>query len=235
MFDKKIQKFFESVDVVSDLGGFYVRLDTQPIKTPKNSTFVVPSKTLADLVALEWSVQEAEIKPLTMPLMRLTCTAIDKIAPVRSGVIEQLAQYGINDLLCYRAERPDDLVTLQHKRWQPILNWMEQTNKVPLNVTSGVIHVSQPHDTIDKLIALIDVYDDFTIAGLGEITQLTGSLALGLATVECHIDGHFAFEASQIDNDWQTKQWGEDIEAVARRNNLETDIKIATQFLSALV
>ena len=235
MLEKKILRLFESVAVVSEVGGFCVRLDTRPIKTPEARALLFPSKALADLVATEWSVQEVEIKPLTMPLMRLACTTIDKVTPVRADVIQQLSLYGISDLLCYRAERPDDLVTLQHKSWQPILDWMEQTNKVPLNVTSGIIHVSQPDDTIDKLTALIDVYDDFMIAGLGEITQLTGSLALGLATVERLIDGHFAFEASQIDDDWQTEQWGKDMEAVVRRNNLEADIKFATQFLDALI
>ena len=235
MLEKKNKKLFEVVDVVSEVGGFCVRLDTRPIKTPEVRTLVVPSEALADLVASEWSVQEVDINPLTMPIMRLACTAIDKVAPVRSHVIRQLAQYGESDLLCYRAERPDDLITLQNKRWQPILDWMEQTYKVPLNVTAGIIHIPQPIDTIDKLIDLIDVYDDFTIAGLGEITQLTGSLALGLATVDRHIDGHFAFEASQIDDDWQTEQWGKDIEAVVRRNNLEADIDFAMQYLSALV
>ena len=235
MLEKKNLKLFELVDVVSEIGGYCVRLDTRPIKTPETTTLLIPFKALADLVASEWSVQGVEIKPLSMPLMRLTCTAIDRVSPVRADIIEQLAQYGVSDLLCYRAERPDDLVTLQKNRWQPVLDWMEQTKKIPLNVTSGIIHVTQPDDTIDKLIALIDVYDDFTIAGLGEITQLTGSLALGLATVENYIDGHFAFEASQIDDDWQTKRWGEDMEAVERRNNIEADIKSATQFLNALV
>jgi chaperone required for assembly of F1-ATPase len=235
MLEKKIKKLFESVDVVSEIDGFAVRLDTRPIKTPNTSALLVPSKSLADLIALEWSVQETEIKPLTMPLMRLACTAIDKVAPVRADVIRQLAQYGISDLLCYRAERPDDLVAFQHKRWQPVLDWMEETNKVPLNVTSGIIHISQPGDTIDKLAALIDIYDNFTISGLSEITQLTGSLVLGLATVEGRIDGHSAFESSQIDDDWQMEHWGTDMEAVMRRNNLEADIKFAMQFLNALV
>jgi chaperone required for assembly of F1-ATPase len=235
MLEKKIKKLFETVEVVSEVGGFSVRLDTLPIKTPDTSALLVPSKALADLIASEWSVQKTEIKPLSMPFMRLACTAIDKVAPVRANVIQQLAQYGMSDLLCYRAEQPDDLVTFQHKRWQPILDWMEKTNKVPLNVTSGIIHVSQPDDTIRKLSALIDIYDDFTIVGLSEITQLTGSLSLGLATVERRIEGLFAFEASLIDDDWQMEQWGKDIEAGVRRNNLETDIKFATQFLNALV
>ena len=154
MFEKKIKKLFELVDVVSEVNGFSVRLDTRPIKTPNTSTLLVPSKSMADLIASEWSLQETEIKPLTMPIMRLACTAIDKVAPVRNDVIQQLAKYGANDLLCYRAERPDDLVLFQHKRWQPILDWMKETKKIPFNVTSGIIHVSQPDDTIAKLVSV---------------------------------------------------------------------------------
>lgn len=235
MLTKKIQKFFETVDVVSEDGSFSVRLDTKPIKTPEGSALLLPCQALADHVASEWAAQEDEIKPLTMPLMRLACTAIDKVAPVRAGVIEQLAQYGLSDLLCYRSERPNDLVALQHKQWQPLLDWMAQSMQVPLNVTSGIVHIAQPDDTVEKLTVIIDAYDDFKLAALGEITQLTGSLALGLACIEGRIDGAFAFEASQIDDDWQTEQWGEDAEAVERRNNLEADIKFATQYLEALV
>lgn len=235
MLTKKIQKFFETVDVVLEGDSYSVRLDTKPIKTPGGSALLIPSQVLADDVASEWAAQEDEIKPLSMPLMRLVCTAIDKVAPVRAGVIEQLARYGLSDLLCYRSERPNDLVALQHKQWQPILDWVAHSMQVPLNVTSGIVHIDQPDGTVEKLTVIIDVYDDFKLAALGEITQLTGSLALGLACMEGHIDGAFAFEVSQIDDDWQTKQWGVDEEALERRNNLEADIKFATQYLEALV
>lgn len=235
MLTKKIQKFFETVDVVLEGDSYSVRLDTKPIKTPEGSALLIPFQVLANDVASEWAAQEDEIKPLSMPLMRLVCTAIDKVAPVRAGVIEQLARYGLSDLLCYRSERPNDLVALQHKQWQPILDWVAHSMQVPLNVTSGIVHIDQPDGTVEKLTVIIDVYDDFKLAALGEITQLTGSLALGLACMEGHIDGAFAFEVSQIDDDWQTKQWGVDEEALERRNNLEADIKFATQYLEALV
>ena len=232
---KKTQKFFETVDVVFEGDSYCVRLDTKPIKTPEGRALFIPSQALAVDVASEWAAQGDDIKPLSMPLMRLVCTAIDKVAPFRAGVIEQLARYGLSDLLCYRSERPNDLVALQHKQWQPILDWVAHSLQVPLNVTSGIVHIDQPDGTFEKLTVIIDVYDDFKLAALGEITQLTGSLSLGLACIEGHIDGAFAFQASQIDDDWQTEQWGEDAEAMERRNNLEADIKFATQYLEALV
>ncbi|MFB0991764.1 MAG: ATP12 family chaperone protein, partial [Rhodospirillales bacterium] len=116
---KKIQKFFETVDVVLEGDSYCVRLDTKPIKTPGGRALFIPSQVLAVDVASEWAAQGDDIKPLSMPLMRLVCTAIDKVAPFRAGVIEQLARYGLSDLLCYRSERPNDLVALQHKQWQP--------------------------------------------------------------------------------------------------------------------
>ena len=234
MLNNKIKRFFEAVDVASDDNGYSVRLDGRSVRTPEGSEVLLPTLKLAELIALEWSAQEDDIKPLSMPLMRLACTALDKVAPVREQVIEQLVRYGESDLLCYRAERPDDLVRLQSESWQPVLDWLQETKSVSLNVTSGIVHISQPEDSLLKLSQLISEYDDFKLSALGELTQLTGSLSLGLACLDGRIEGAYAFEASQLDEDWQAEQWGHDYEAIDRRKNLKTDINAATRFLEAL-
>ena len=148
MLNNKIKRFFEAVDVASDDNGYSVRLDGRSVRTPEGSEVLLPTLKLAELIALEWSAQEDDIKPLSMPLMRLACTALDKVAPVREQVIEQLVRYGESDLLCYRAERPDDLVRLQSESWQPVLDWLQETKSVSLNVTSGIVHISQPEDSL---------------------------------------------------------------------------------------
>ena len=234
MLNNKIKRFFEAVDVATEDNGYSVRLDGRSVRTPEGSEVLLPTLKLAELIALEWSAQEDDIKPLSMPLMRLACTALDKVAPVREQVIEQLVRYGESDLLCYRAERPDDLVRLQSESWQPILDWLQEKKSVSLNVTSGIIHISQPEDSLLKLSQLISEYDDFKLSALGELTQLTGSLSLGLACLDGRIEGAYAFEASQLDEDWQAEQWGHDYEAIDRRKNLKTDINAATRFLEAL-
>ena len=234
MLTKKIKRFFETVDVASEENGYSVRLDGRSVRTPEGSALLLPSTKLADRIAVEWSAQEDDIKPLSMPLMRLACTAIDKVSPVREHVIEQLVRYGESDLLCYRAERPDDLVRLQSESWQPVLDWLLDSKSVSLNVTAGIVHIPQPEDSLSKLALLIAEYDDFNLCVLGELTQLTGSLTLGLACVDGRINGAYAFEASQLDDDWQAEQWGQDHEAIERRKNLEADINAAIRFLEAL-
>ena len=234
MLSKKIKRFFDEVDVVPEGNGYSVRLDSRSVRTPQGSALLLPTTKLADLIATEWAAQEDDINPLSMPLMRLACTAIDKVAPVRDLVIDQLVRYGESDLLCYRAERPNDLVRLQSETWQPVLDWLSESKSVSLNVTAGIVHILQPEDALARLSFLISEYEDFNLSALGELTQLTGSLTLGLACVEGHIDGAYAFKASQLDDDWQAEQWGHDYEAIDRRNNLEADINAATQFLESL-
>ncbi len=229
-----MKRFFQSVDVNADGDVYRVVLDGRPIRTPEGSEVVLPTRALADRVASEWAAQEETISPLTMPATRLACTAVDKVAPVRDAVIDQLTRYGENDLLCYRSEGPDDLIAHQAKSWQPILDWLQATHGVALNVTHGIVHVPQPGDSIAKLGALITRFDDFKLAGFGELTQLTGSLALALSFMDGEVSGESLFLASQLDDDWQADKWGEDSEAVARRKNLQNEIAAAVQFIEDL-
>ena len=57
-----------------------VTLDNRRIKTPAGQSFEVPSLALAMAVAAEWDAQSTYINPAQMPLMTLSCTAIDQTA-----------------------------------------------------------------------------------------------------------------------------------------------------------
>lgn len=234
MLSKKVKRFFKTADVRAEGLDFRVELDGRPIRTPEGSDIVLPTLALATHVAKEWSEQEDEIKPLTMPLMRLACTAVDKVTPVRDQVIEQLVRYGESDLVCYRSSEPEDLIALQNETWQPVLDWLDQTHEIKLNVTHGIVHIAQPEISLSRLAIVIDKYKNFELAGLGELTQLTGSLTLALACMAKEISGETIFLASQLDDDWQADKWGEDYEAVDRRNNLQADISSAVQFIEYL-
>ncbi len=232
---KKVQRFFKSAQVVREGDDYGVRLDDRPLRTPEGSPILLPTLPLANAVASEWSNQGDEINPLTMPLMRLACTAVDKVAPVRQRVIEQIARYGQSDLLCYRSTEPDDLVAHQEASWQPTLDWLESTHGIVLKVTQGIVHVQQPATALRKLTEMVAVYDDYPLAGLGELTQLTGSLVLAVACSNGHLTGEQVFLACQLDDDWQADKWGEDHEAAERRKNLEYDIQSAVRFINALM
>ena len=83
---------------------------------------MLPSSDLAVAVASEWREQDEQIDPASMPLFSLAVTVVDRIIPQQPLIIGELADYGHNDLLCYRAI-DTDLAVLQQDYWQPWLEW----------------------------------------------------------------------------------------------------------------
>ena len=57
-----------------------VTLDGRTLRTPVGQVLAVPSRLLAWAIAAEWDAQTKQIRPVQMPLMTLTCTALDQTA-----------------------------------------------------------------------------------------------------------------------------------------------------------
>src|SRR3546814_17026956 len=74
-----------------------------------------------------------------MPLTGLANAAIDRIAGGPASFAAGLARYGENDLLCYRAESPPDLVARQAASWDPLLEWARRRYAVHFEVNHGII------------------------------------------------------------------------------------------------
>jgi len=226
------KRFYQHAGSAACDGGFVILLDDRKVNTPLGEPLIVPGAVLAEEIAAEWRGQGTQILPGTMPMMRLACTAIDKVRPHQKIIIDQVSEYGANDLLCYRAAGPDDLVARQAEVWQPLLDWAAEDIGANLQVTSGIVHVSQPDEAIEKLRQVVEIHDGYELTALAEITQLTGSLVLGLAVSRGRIDGDVAFEASQLDETWQNEHWGEDYEATDRKKNRRSDLDTTVRFLT---
>jgi len=194
----------------------------------------LPVPALAEAVAAEWAAQDGTVRPLSMPMMRLAVTAIDRVGRERAAVVAQLAAYGAHDLLCYRASAPESLVRRQAETWQPLLDWCARTYGAPLAATEGVTHVGQPPAALAALRAAVDAMDDFRVAALSQLTAACGSLVIGLAVCAGRIGAAEAIAASQLDEAWQAEKWGLDGEAETRRKNLAQEIIDAARFLDLL-
>lgn len=202
-------------------GGYTVRLDGRPVKTPAKAALVLPTLAMARAVAEEWDAQQGVIRPETMPVARAAHSAIDKIGPQRAEVAGLIAAYGGTDLLCYRAESPQGLVARQSAAWDPVLDWAAQALGAPLVVTRGIAPVPQPAASLSALEAQVAALSDFELAGFHDLVAISGSLVLALALVHGRIDVPAAWAAARIDEDWQIGLWGEDEEAAetaARRH-----------------
>ena len=207
------RRFWTEARAVPLDGGFTVHLDARPVRTPLKAPLVVPTLALAQAIAAEWQAQTGKVNPETMPFTRTANSAIDKVAPQRDAVAAMLAEYGGSDLLCYRAEGPDDLTLRQAAAWDPVLHWAKDALGAPLIATVGVMHVDQPADSLLRLRDAVDALDPFRLSAFHDLVAISGSLVLALAVTRRALTAEAAWDLSRIDENWQIALWGEDEEA----------------------
>jgi chaperone required for assembly of F1-ATPase len=207
-----------------------VALDGRAVNTPNKTSLILPTRTLAEAIAVEWDAQIDKIDPLTMPVTRGANSAIDKVAPQHAEVVADLANYGDSDLLCYRAAGPVELVARQAEKWDPIVDWAEGAFGARLNVGEGVMHVPQDAALLANLHAEVAAFDNFALAGVHDLIAISGSLILALAVTRKHLLPVDAWSLSRLDEHWQIEQWGDDEEASAHEALKRTAFLNAARF-----
>ncbi|WP_323809868.1 ATP12 family chaperone protein [Sphingobium baderi] len=211
-----MKRFYKDAAVAAGDGGYGIQLDGKPVRTPARALLALPNVALAQAVAAEWRAQGDSVDPRSMPFTGLANAAIDRIAPDREAFAAGIARYAETDLLCYRADGPEALAARQAAAWDRLLDWARARYDVTFRVTQGVLHVAQPSETLERLGTAVAAFDPFTLAGLSTLVTLSGSLVCGLAVVEGGHAPDAVWAAAEIDESWQTEQWGEDAEAAAR-------------------
>jgi chaperone required for assembly of F1-ATPase len=209
------RRFWTRAEALAAEGGFTVRLDDRPVRTPAKTPLVVPTLALAQAIAEEWDAQDCVVRPDTMPFTRMANSALVKVPAQFDAVVDELAGYGATDLLCYRAEGPAALVQRQALAWDPLLEWARTELDAPLVVTAGVVPVPQPAHSLARLRAAVAAHDAFRLTGLHDLVAITGSLVLALAVARGRLSDEAAFALSRLDEHWQIEQWGADDDATA--------------------
>ncbi len=231
---EKPHRFYKVAAAAPVEGGFAVQLDGRTPKSPAKSPLILPTLALGELVAAEWEAQEKVIDSTVMPATRLAFTAIDRISETRAEVAKEVAAYAGSDLLCYRAEHPTPLVERQARRWQPLLDWAEQSLGVAFTPVTGIIHTPQPVQTLDAIEAHALALDDFSLAGVAYAAGLLGSTVLALAVRAGHIDGQHALDLSRLEEIFQAETWGQDEEARRRAEHLAIEARVLERWFAAL-
>ena len=229
-----MKRFYKEVSVAAVDGGFAVLLDCKPVKTPGRNVLILPTEKLAVAIASEWRSQGDEIIPTNMPLLRLANTVIDGIAANRADVIGAILRFGENDLLCYRAHQPLELVSRQRTGWDPWLEWAREKHGAGMAVGEGLTHVDQTPEALTALRRALEDFDAFTLGGLHVVASITGSTVLALAVAAGEISGAQAFELSRIDEIYQAEKWGEDAEAVKRAAALAHELDKAVELIATI-
>jgi chaperone required for assembly of F1-ATPase len=228
-----MKRFYKEVAVAPADGGFAVLLDGRPVKTPARNTLILPTEKLAAAIAAEWRGQGDEVIATSMPLLRLANSVIDGVTINRDGVVDAVMRFADNDLLCYRAHQPPELVARQSAGWDPWLDWARRRHGANMTVAEGFNHVDQTSDALMALRQAAAELDPFALGALHVIASITGSLVLALAVVDGAANGAQVFHLSRIDETYQAEKWGEDAEAAKRATALAHELDKAVELMAA--
>ncbi len=229
-----MKRFYKKAAVVRTDRGFLVELDGRVVKTPEKRPNISPTRPLARAICREWNNQGDRVNPDSMPMAKLQNTALDRVEIRRGDLIGELVKYAGTDLLCYRADYPQDLARRQESLWQPLLDWVSDRHGVDLKVTTGILHLAQEDDQLARLEQHLQGLDSFRLAAFHNITTLCGSVSVALNILGGNISADQAWEAALLDENYQIENWGSDEEAKIRHDNMKAELDIATRFLDLL-
>ncbi len=229
------KRFYTEVSIVEGESGHVVHLDGRPVNTPGKVPLAVPTARLAELLRDEWANQVDVIDPRTMPVTRLINTAIDGVAIEAQAVFEDILRFSSSDMLCYRAESPENLVLRQQREWDPVLDWAANLHGARFELIEGVMPKEQPREATAAFSSALRKYDTpIELAVLHTVTTLTGSAILALAFAEGHLPPEDIWKLAHLEEDWTNEHWGEDAEAQNRREKRHADFQASVAVFDAL-
>ena len=226
-----MKRFYEQVSTETSELGWVIKLNNRTVRSPAGALLNLPSSDLAMAVAEEWMAQGETINPASMPLFSLAVSVVDRVIPQQMAIIKELASYGGNDLLCYRAN-DDDLAGRQQQQWQPWIDWAGNEFHVNLRVTTGIMPL--PQLDVSGFEASLQKLDMWRLGVLHRAVSLGGSLVLGLGFVAGRLNSDQLFTTAFLDELWQNEKWGRDFEAEDRQNHIRAELYNAARFLALL-
>ena len=214
------------IDIVqSKKGKYLLTINNKSLKTPDGNIIELPSMKLAKILLKDYE-SSFKSKPLNIVRpIKITNTAIDKIKPNNIFYINEITDNLNNDMICYFANSPVELVDLQNKEWLPLINYMESSYNIELIYTSKLFSINQKPDSLLKLKNILNEINIFKLSAIYTLSQITKSIIISLALVNNKISAKKAFENSNLEELYQISKWGKDEEAFDRLNAIKVDIR----------
>ena len=229
------KRFYKEVGVAPVEGGFAVTLDGRQVRTPgKKIPIAVPAVSVAQAMATEWSAQGTHIDPATMPMVRLINAAVESGEELVPELRAEVMKFAAGDLLLYRADSPQELVSQQEVTWDNALVKLARQFGVSFQPTVGILHQPQPQATLDRLAQVIEQENLLTLTALVSITGITGSGLLAIGFLHQLFSAEDVWTAAHLDEDYQIAQWGADEEAMERRAKRREEFDVAVAVVEAL-
>ncbi|GAU13132.1 hypothetical protein TSUD_174330 [Trifolium subterraneum] len=209
------KRFYKEVKTreADDGNGWTVMLDYRTLKTPAKRPLKLPTLSLAKAIAAEWDYQQQDgIRPFTMPLMRLACTAMERVPVTRPKIIEHLVKKFNQDLVFCRAPDDNELTSIvrdrQIEKMDPMLRWLESEFGFKPVVYSSFFGGKQEDGLVMAIENVLKKTDDCELAAIDAIAASAQSLTIAIALVQGKLQIEEAIELIRLEEDLQVDRWG---------------------------
>ncbi|KAK6913029.1 ATP12, ATP synthase F1-assembly protein [Dillenia turbinata] len=177
------KRFYKQVSTreADDGNRWTVMLDYRTLKTPSKRPLKLPTPSLAKAIAAEWEYQLMDgIRPFTMPLMKLACTALERVPLTRPKIIENLMRKFHQDLVFCRAPGDNDLtksvLERQVEKIDPLLDWVKSEFGFKPAVYSSFFVGKQEEGLVNAIEGLLKQANDCELAAIDAIAAAGHSL-----------------------------------------------------------
>ena len=230
-----MKKFWKTIEIQKvSSKNFHILLDKKKLKTPLKNELRLPNQIIANEILKEWNQNSDIINTEHLIFYGLLSTAIDKIHGQRDAYISDIINFIDTDLICYRADGPSDLVSLQNQNWNPIILLIEKYIKVNISVFKGIMPSEQDPKVHVKIKHLIIQLSDMQLSVLHRIANIIGSVFLSICIIKKDLSKKQAYEFAFLDELWQAKNWGHEEEASIKRNKIRIELNRLIHFMDCI-
>lgn len=209
------KRFYKQVTTrkADDGNGWTVMLDYRTLKTPSKKSLKLPTLSLAKAIAAEWEYQQTDgIRPFTMPLMRLACTALERVPLTRPKIIENLMKKFNQDLVFCRSPGDDALTSpvleRQVEKIDPLLKWVESEFGYKPIVHSSFFGGKQEVGLVNAIESLLKKLDDCELASVDAMAAAAHSLVIPVGIFRGKLEIEEAIDLIRLEEDLQVDKWG---------------------------
>ncbi|GLJ44101.1 hypothetical protein SUGI_0919710 [Cryptomeria japonica] len=209
------KRFYKKATIreAEDGNGWNVMLDYRTLRTPSKRPLKLPTLALASAIAAEWEYQLKDgIRPFTMPLMRLSCTALERVPLTRDKIVQKLLNRFHTDLVFCRPPEDNVLTSDVHvvhvQLMDPLLDWMEsQLGSRPVIYTS-IFAGRQPKEVVDAVGHLLKKTSNWELAAIDSLAASANSLSIAMALLHGRLGVEEAMKLSRLEEDLQIAKCG---------------------------
>ncbi len=234
-----MKRFYTLVSYEKKPEGYAILLDGKAVKTASGALLLAQNEQIAAEIVKEWAAQEKKINPGNMPFTQILSTYIEQVRKKRAAMNEAVLKYLDTDLICYLADKPQELQDEQEANWARWRNWVEERFGHPLKTTTEIKALKQAPQLHESVAAHVEAMSDDVFNLLQVAVPVCGSLVLGLALIEGQATAEEIFKACFVEEHYKDRfylldEYGRDPLSEHKQQASLRDLKVCEAYRNYL-